>query len=141
MQIKDVMTRDVQVIEADASIYEAAQIMKREDIGMLPVLDGQKLVGTLTDRDIVLRTVAEGRDPLHTAVSEILTRSEVVYCFEDQEIEEAADLMGEKQIRRLVILNHEQRLAGIVSLGDLAVDSPDKRPAAEALKRVSSPGR
>jgi CBS domain-containing protein len=140
MQIKDIMTRDVEVIEAGASVAEAAEIMKREDIGMLPVLDGQKLIGTVTDRDIVLRSVAEGRDALHTAVSEIVS-GEVVYCFEDQSMEEAAELMGRKQIRRLVILNHEQRLAGILSLGDLAVDSPDKKPAAEALDRVSRPGR
>ena len=140
MQIKDVMTRDVEVIEADATVQEAAEVMKREDIGILPVLDGQTLIGTLTDRDIVLRGVAEGRDLRSTRVSEILSR-EVMYCFEDQEIEEAATLMGDKQIRRLVILDHEQRLAGIVSLGDLAVDSPNKKPAADVLNRVSRPGR
>jgi CBS domain-containing protein len=71
-------------------------------------------------------------------VGDIVSR-EVAYCFEDQEIEEAARLMGEKQIRRLVVLNHEQRVVGIVSLGDLAVDSPDKKPAADALRRVSQP--
>lgn len=121
MQLKDVMTKDVEVIEADATLADAARVMRDEDIGVLPVLDGQKLIGMITDRDIVIRAVAEGMDPASTLAAEFVTR-DVVYGFEDQEIEEAAEIMGKKQIRRLIVLNHEERVVGIVSLGDLAAN-------------------
>jgi len=138
MQIKDVMTSNVEVIHPDAMLQDAAKKMRDLDVGSLPVCDGQRLVGTLTDRDIVVRAIAEGRDPTATPVRMAMT-SEVIYCFEDQAVEEAAKLMKEEQIRRLPILNRDKRLVGIVSLGDLAVDTGDKRMVGETLTKVSEP--
>jgi CBS domain-containing protein len=138
MQLKDVMSKDVEIANYTDSLVDAARIMRDEDLGSLPVLEGQKLMGMITDRDIVVRAIAEGRDPAKTKVSDIVSR-EVIYAFEDQEVEEAAELMGKKQIRRLVVLNHEQRLVGIVSLGDIVTDSPNKQMAGETLDRVSRP--
>jgi CBS domain-containing protein len=140
MRLKDVMTKNVEVIESSATIREAAQKMKTLDVGPLPVLEGHQLVGMITDRDITVRAIAEGRDPNTTKVKEVIT-TEMIYGFEDQDVQEAAKLMGEKQIRRLVVLDHEQRLVGIVSLGDLSVDTRDKKMAGEVLKKVSQPSQ
>ena len=106
---------------------------------MKPVYDGDRMVGMLTDSDINLRATAEGLDPTKTPVHEVMT-PDVVYCFEDQPVEEAARIMEEKQIRRLIILNRDKRLVGIVSLGDLAVrDTEDPHLEEEVLERVSEP--
>jgi CBS domain-containing protein len=140
MQLKDVMTRDVEVIHPDAPIEEAAAKMKALDVGPVPVCDGDRLLGILTDRDITVRATAAGRDPKATKVREVMT-PEVVYCFEDQDVREAARLMQEKQIRRLVVLNRDKRLVGIVALGDLAVETGDERLAGEVVERVSEPAR
>jgi CBS domain-containing protein len=108
--------------------------MQQLDVGMLPISDGDRLVGMLTDRDITVRATAKGRDPTTTQIREVMTL-EVVYCFEDQEVSEAAKLMQEKQIRRLPILNQEKRLVGIVSLGDVAVHSGAEKIVSETIKR------
>ncbi|MEW6296415.1 MAG: CBS domain-containing protein [Thermodesulfobacteriota bacterium] len=138
MQLKEIMTQGVDVISPDATLQEAAAKMKTLDVGPLPVCDGDRLVGMLTDRDIAVRAVAEGRDPTTTPVREVMT-PEVIYCFEDQSVEEAAKLMEEKQIRRLPILNRNKWLVGIVSLGDLAVGTGDQQLAGEVLEQVSEP--
>ena len=138
MQLKDIMTRDVEVIRPDATLQEAAQKMKGLDVGPLPVCDGERLVGMLTDRDITVRATAEGRDPKTTEVREVMT-CEVLYAFEDQGVTEAARLMEEHQIRRLVVLNRDKRLVGIVSLGDVAVHTDNERLAGEVVERVSEP--
>lgn len=140
MQIKDVMTSNVEVVHPDTTLQDAAKKMKDLDVGSLPVCDGQRLLGTVTDRDITVRAVAEGRNPTTTPVREVMT-SGIVYCFEDQDIREVAKLMKEKQIRRLPILNRDKRLVGIVSLGDLAVDAGDERMAGETLTKVSEPAQ
>jgi CBS domain-containing protein len=132
------MTRDVEVIGSDASLAEAASKMKDLDVGLIPVCDGGELKGTLTDRDITVRATAEGCDPSNTRVSDIMSQ-DIVYCFEDQEIEEAISLMEAQQIRRLPILSQEKRLVGIVSLGDLAVHSGQNELLGETLKEVSRP--
>ena len=139
MQLKDVMTAEVEVIAPEASIYEAAETMRHRDIGPLPVCDGERLVGMLTDRDITVRAVAAGRDPLTTPVREVMT-SDVVYGFEDQAVEDAARLMEQYQIRRLPVLNRSQQLVGMVALGDLAVHAGTRPVAAEVLEQVSEPG-
>jgi CBS domain-containing protein len=136
--IKEVMTRKVQVISPDTSIAEAAEIMKCHDVGILPVCDGDKLVGMLTDRDITVRATADGFHPETIQAGEVMTK-EVVYAFEDQEIDEASRIMEEKQIRRLPIVNRRKRLIGMLSLGDIAVGTGDKELAGEALKEVSEP--
>ena len=140
MQLKDVMTPEVEVIAPEASIYEAAEKMSHRDIGPLPVWDGERVVGMLTDRDITVRAVAAGRDPRMTHVRDIMT-PDVVYGFEDQEVEDAARLMEQYQIRRLPVLNRRQQLVGMVALGDLAVHAGTRPVAAEVLEQVSEPGK
>ena len=140
MFIGQIMTRHVECTRPDASLQEAATKMKQLEIGPLPVREQNRLTGFITDRDITVRATAEGLDPKTTLVREIMTPS-VVYCFEDQEIEEAAQLMKELQVRRLPVLNREQRLVGIVSLGDLAVETGDDRLVGETLEVVSEPNR
>jgi len=139
MQLKDVMTPRVEVIAPEASIYEAAKTMSHLDIGPLSVCDGERLVGMLTDRDITVRAVAAGRDPLTTQVREVMT-PDVVYGFDDQEVDDAVRLMEQYQIRRLPVLNRNKQLVGIVALGDLAVHPGHQLVAAEVLEQVSEPG-
>ena len=136
MQVNEVMTRGVECVSPDATLQEAARTMKDLDGGPLPVCDNDRLAGILTDRDIAVRAVAEGRDPRATRVRDVLSPG-VVYCFEDDDVQEAARLMEEKQVRRLVVLDRAKRLVGIVSLGDLAVQTSDRDLAGKALEEVS----
>jgi CBS domain-containing protein len=136
--LKEIMTRDVEVIHPNATLEEAAGKMDALNVGPLPVCDGDRLIGVLTDRDITVRSTAAGEDPKSTRVRDVMT-GEVVYCFEDQDVHEAARLMDEKQIRRLVILNRAKKLVGIVSLGDLAVETGDDRLSGDVLEGVSTP--
>jgi CBS domain-containing protein len=140
MQLKDVMTPGVEVIAPDASIYEAAEKMSHLDIGPLPVCDGNRLIGMLTDRDITVRAVAAGRDPVATPVRDIMT-PDVVYGFDDQDLEDAARLMEQYQIRRLPVLNRSKQLVGMIALSDLAVHAGSRPMAAEVLEQVSEPGK
>jgi len=136
MHVKDIMSREVEVIHSNIPLRAAAEKMKNLDVGMLPVRDADRLVGMLTDRDIVIRGIAGGLDPSKTEVKDVLT-PDVIYCFEDAEVGEAAKLMQEKQIRRLIVLNRDKRLAGIVSIGDLAAETGSDKLAGETVKRVS----
>jgi len=138
MQIREIMTPRVEVIHPDATIEEAAEKMKRLDVGPLPVCDGERLVGMLTDRDITVRATSEGRDPRTTRVRDIMTE-EVFFCFDDQDVREAAEIMQRAQIRRLPVVNRDKRLVGIVALGDLAVHTGDEELAGEVLEEVSEP--
>lgn len=135
MKIQEIMSTDVGCIGPDNTLVEAAGLMRELDVGAIPVCDDDRLAGMLTDRDLTLRAIAEGKDPNTTAVRETMSQG-IIYIFEDQSVEEAAHLMEEKQVRRLPVLNHNKRLVGIVSLGDLALHS---QPAfsGEALKEVS----
>ena len=135
MQLNRIMTVYVEAIAPKRSIQEAAEQMRSLDVGVLPVCDGDRLVGILTDRDLAVRAVADGRDPKSTPIEEIMTR-QVVYCFEDQDIEEAERVMEKNQIRRLPVLDRDKRIVGIVSLGDLAVKNDENR-AGVTLERVS----
>jgi len=139
MQVKDVMTRGAECTKPDATLQEAARKMKDLDVGPLPVCgDNDRLVGMITDRDITIRAVAEGQDPRTVRVREAMTPN-VVYCYEDEDAAAAARLMQENQLRRLVVLNRDKRMVGIVSLGDLAVETGDQRMAGESLQAVSEP--
>jgi CBS domain-containing protein len=140
MHLKDVMTRDVEVVGPDATLQEAAGRMKALDIGVIPVCDGEHLMGMLTDRDITVRATAAGRDPRTTRVRDVMT-PDVVYCFEDQDVTEGQRLMQERQIRRLLILNRDKRVAGVVSLGDLAVKAGAGKVGGAVLERVSEPAQ
>jgi CBS domain-containing protein/sporulation protein YlmC with PRC-barrel domain len=138
MQIKEIMTDQVEVVHPEATLREAAQKMALLDVGPLPVCNGDELVGMLTDRDITVRATAEGRDPKTTRVYEVMT-PEIIFTYEDEDVSDAAELMTEHQIRRLVVLNRDKRLVGIVSLGDLAVHTGDVRQAGQTLEGVSDP--
>ncbi len=138
MHVSDVMTRGAECIRPEATLQEAAERMKKLDVGSLPVCENDRLVGMLTDRDMVLRAVAEGQDPKSARVDSAMTPN-LVYCFEDQDVADAARIMKDQQIRRLVVLNRDKRLCGIVSLGDLAVDTGDQKLAGETLERISEP--
>jgi CBS domain-containing protein len=138
MKVKDIMTKEVQVIHPDDSLQAAAEKMSSHDIGFLPVLDADQLVGVITDRDIVLRGVAQGLNSNAMLGRELMT-SPVIYCFEDQDVKDAVKLMEQSQIRRLVILSRsEKRPVGVVSLGDLALNSKGDT-SAEVLQKVSEP--
>lgn len=138
MQVKDIMTPQVEVIHPDATLTEAAEKMSRLGVGPLPVCDDEQLVGMITDRDITVRATAKGSDPNMITVHEVMT-PEVVYCMEDQSVETAAEMMEMLQIRRVLVLNHDMRLVGIVSLGDLAVETRGQKLAGETLEGVSEP--
>lgn len=139
MQVQDIMTRGCECTRPDATLEEAARKMRELDVGSLPVCaDDGRLAGILTDRDITIRGVATGKDPRTACVCDVMTPG-IVHCFEDQDVQDVAQLMEERQIRRLVVLDHDNRTVGIVSLGDLAVECQDERLAGEALERISEP--
>jgi CBS domain-containing protein len=137
MKIREIMSSDVRCTSPDSTLVEAAGLMKVLDTGVVPVCDDDRLAGILTDRDLAIRSTADGRDPNKTTVREVMSRG-VVYIFDDQSLEQAEQLMEKMQIRRLPVLNREKRLVGIVSLGDLATHS---QPAlsGQALKGISQP--
>jgi CBS domain-containing protein len=137
MKVSEAMTRDVTVVTPAQSICDAAKLMAECDAGALPVGENDRLVGVITDRDIAIRAVARHLSP-DTPVREVMSK-EVLYCFEDENIEDVAENMGEQQIRRLPVLNRDKRLVGIVSLGDLALKSKPKT-AGEAVAAISRPG-
>jgi CBS domain-containing protein len=112
--------------------------MHSRDIGMVPVCDGERLIGALTDRDIVLRAVARGYDPIRTAVMEIMT-PHISYCFADDDLEEAARIMEDEQIRRLPVVDSDKRLVGIISVGDLAMRTDDEQLLEEVMEHVCEP--
>lgn len=138
MKVNELMTKEVEVIHPDDSLKDAARKMRVRDIGFLPVCDGDRLVGAVTDRDLVLRSVAEGIDP-NTSIGRDLVTSPIVYCYDDDDVEEAAKLMEQHQIRRIVAVSRkDKRLAGVVSLGDIATNGT-KKTSAEVLQSVSEP--
>ena len=140
MQVKDIMTPNPECVTPEDSIQDAARRMRNLDVGPLPICDNDRLAGMITDRDIVVRAVAEGRNPQTTKVGEVMT-GEVIYCFEDQDVREAARTMQERQVRRLIVLNRDKRLVGIVALGDLATETGDAPKSGEVLQDVSEPSQ
>lgn len=139
MRITEIMTRDVECLRPADTIAHAAARMRDFEVGSLPVCgNDDRLIGFLTDRDITVRATADGLDAETTLVEAVMT-PEIVYCFDDQTVRDAAETMEEEQIRRLVVLNRDQQLVGIVSLGDLAAKGNDDRLCGEALEQVSEP--
>lgn len=136
-KIRDVMSRGVQVISPDATIAEAAQCMRDGDFGLMPVGENDRMVGTISDRDIAVRGLAEGRDG--TAKIRDVMSDGVHWAYDDEPIDRAVQIMSEHQIRRLPIVNRDKRLVGIVALADLAVKEPKIEPAAQALSEISEP--
>jgi CBS domain-containing protein len=123
MIIREVMTRDVRIASPDDTLLFAAQVMESEDFGSLPIAEDQRLVGMLTDRDITVRGVAHGMAPRDCAVREIMS-TDIKYVYDDESVSDAAKIMGDMCVRRLPVLDRDQRLVGIVSLGDLALSKP-----------------
>ena len=141
MLVKEIMTRRVECVRPDATLQEAARKMRDLDVGPLPVCgDDDRLAGVLTDRDITVRATADGRDPTRTPVREAMT-PDVVYVFEDQDARDAADTMAAHQIRRVLVMNRDKRLVGIVSMADIAVDAGKEARPADTLREVSQPAQ
>ena len=137
MKVREAMSGDVLVAAPHQSIRDAARLMSDHDIGALPVGENDRLVGMITDRDIAVRAVADGRGP-DTEVQEVMSR-EVMYCFEDDDLDEVASNMGDIQVRRLPVVSRDKRLVGIVSLSDVAA-CEDAKTAGKAVAGISSPG-
>lgn len=136
MKVSEIMSRNVQIASPQQTIAEIARKMADQEIGFMPVGDGDRLVGSITDRDIVVRGLADGLAG-DTKVREVMTR-DVKYCFEDDEVNEVARNMGQVQVRRLPVVNRDKRLTGVISIGDAALA---EAPAAGAgLKKIARPG-
>jgi CBS domain-containing protein len=136
MLICDAMTRDVRMVRPDQSIQEAARIMSECDVGLVPVAENDRLVGMLSDRDIAIRAVAGGQSPA-TKVRDVMSE-DVKYCFEDDDINSVASNMADVQLHRLVVLNKDKRLVGIVALADIA-QCEGSEPAGKAVCGISEP--
>jgi len=137
MKLKEIMTSNVEVIHPNDTLQTAARKMHDRDIGFLPVCDGDRLIGVMTDRDLITRALADGMDSKAMLGRDLVT-SPAIYCFDDQSVDEAAKLMHDNQIRRLVILSRDKRMVGVVSLGDLAMNIDDKK-SGDVLQSVSEP--
>lgn len=138
MLVKDLMTPHVESISPQATLKEAAERMRDLDVGPLPVVNNEQLIGMLTDRDIVVRCVAVGDDP-RTAIVKDAMSPDAITCFEDDTVENAAELMRLHLIRRLIVVDREGQLAGIVSLADLATQQPDEVLLADTVEEISEP--
>jgi len=138
MLVRDIMTANVEGVAPGDTLEQAARKMEELDVGPLPVCEGRRVLGMLTDRDITVRATAAGCDPKTTLVCDAMSQ-DVICCYEDQEVQEAARLMKEKQVRRLLVMSRAGELAGIVSLGDLATESGDRGQSGEVLHEVSRP--
>ena len=135
--VSEIMTTDVQCVEPQDSLRHAAELMQEHDVGALPVCDGDRLLGMLTDRDITVRCVAQGLDADATTVSDIMS-DDVSYATEDQDTEEVMRMMGDKQIRRMPVVDTDRHLVGIVALADLALRQSGHIDA--TVRDISEPG-
>lgn len=137
MKVREAMTANVLLVDPEQTIREAARMMADRDIGALPVGQNDRLVGMVTDRDIAVRAVAEGLGP-DTKINDVMSK-EVMYCFDDDDLDDVARNMGDIQVRRLPVVNRDKRLVGIVSVGDVAAYE-DPKKTGQALAGVSTPG-
>ncbi len=138
MKVRECMTSDVQIADPEQTIRDAARVMASLDAGVLPVGENDRLVGMITDRDIAIRGVAEGKGP-DTKIRDVMSR-EVKYCFEHEDIDDVLRNMGDLQVRRLPVLSQDKRLVGIIALGDLATKDGETAQAGEALSGISQRG-
>jgi CBS domain-containing protein len=136
MQVQEIMTRNVELTNPNTTVRDVARKMRADNIGALPVGENDRLVGMVTDRDILMRTVAEERAPGNTSVREVMSEK-VYYCFEDEDVDKAAQIMAEHQVRRLPVLNRDKRLVGVVALADLGRTGTDA--IKKALAGISKP--
>lgn len=138
-KVQDVMTKNVATVSPNQTVQEAAQIMHQKNIGALPVVENGQVIGMITDRDITLRTSAQGKDPASVRVSEVMT-NRVVTGTPNMSVQEAANVMAQHQIRRLPIVENNQ-IQGIVALGDIATNSASDQAAGQALTNISEPSQ
>ena len=138
MLAKDLMTKKPEFIPPTATLKEAADIMRKNDCGFLPVGENDRLIGAITDRDITIRGIAKGKDSEKTCVKDIMSQ-EIQYCFEEDKLEKIAEKMESLQIRRLVVLDKNKRMTGVISFGDIATKCKDKALCSELADAVSQP--
>ncbi|MEZ0390940.1 MAG: CBS domain-containing protein [Pseudobdellovibrionaceae bacterium] len=136
MLVQECMIRNVEIANPQMNLREVAKKMRDGDFGVMPVGEHDRLVGMITDRDIAIRAVAEGKDPAKTLVGDCMSK-QVLYCYEDQTLEDVAKNLGDNQVRRLPVLNRQKRLVGILSLADLALSDADPDQVEAALYHIS----
>jgi CBS domain-containing protein len=139
MQIRELMSKNVKVVESSATLIEAAILMKEADIGALPVIEGGRPIGMLTDRDIVVRAIADQKDPAKVFVREVIT-PRLTTISEDKDVREAAELMARDQVRRLLVVDERGGPRGVISLGDIGRGDMASGAGADALQGVSAAG-
>ena len=137
MRVSEAMTREVRIATPGQSIRDVAKMMAELDAGAMPVGENDRLIGMITDRDIAVRAVAQGKGP-DTPVRDVMSTEKVLYCYDDEDLDHVAKNMGDEQVRRLPVVNRDKRLVGIVSLGDLA--NRERKAAGKAVSGVSKPG-
>jgi CBS domain-containing protein len=135
MNVREIMTSKVMTVRPEASIFQIAKLMRDEDIGSVPVVENDRLIGIVTDRDIVIRALADTQPGKNVDARTVMSRR-VLYCFDDQSVEEVLTNMGDQQVRRLPVVDREKRLVGVVSLGDLSEGAPPAH-AGECLSQIS----
>lgn len=138
MKIKNIMSKSVEQIVADSTLFEAAALMTSLDVGLLPVFEGDQLVGVITDRDIVTRAVAEGLDPTQTLVRDAMT-AEIFSCHPEDEDADAARIMEEHRVRRLLVIGDDEKVVGVCSLADIVRKTKDRNLTADIMQEVVQP--
>jgi CBS domain-containing protein len=137
MLVREIMTRDLETISPNSSLHAAARMMRRRNIGFLPVVDGNDVLGVLTDRDIVIRGLCDGRDPRFFTVRDAMSRTPI-WCYEDDVLTEAARLLEESHIRRLLVLDYDRKLVGLLSLDDLALHLSSDRLLGSMVRNITA---
>lgn len=142
MKIQDVMTRNPRCVTPEASVREAARIMKEEDVGIVPVTEGddQRLIGVVTDRDLALRVVADGRDG-ETRVRDVMSSGKIATRRPDDDVDSAMDTMAAEQVRRIPVVDERGSLVGIVAQADIVLKAGNDKKAEHTIERISEPGR
>jgi CBS domain-containing protein len=137
MKVKEAMTRNPEIVRSEDSVKRAAEIMKRLNVGVVPVYNGEDAIGILTDRDIAVRLAADGKDPNNTRSGDLMSR-DLITCSENTDATDAAKIMSEKKIRRLLVRDHQGKITGVISLGDIAV-SLGSETSGRVIREVSHP--
>ena len=140
MKVQDVMTRDPRCVTPETSAREAAQVMKDEDVGIVPVVEGERLIGVVTDRDLALRVVADGRDSSAT-VRDVMSSGRIATCRPDEDLDRVMETMANEQVRRIPIVDERGSLVGIVAQADVVLKAKDDRKAEKTVEQISEPGQ
>jgi CBS domain-containing protein len=140
VKVQDVMTRDPRCVTPETSAREAAQVMKDEDVGIVPVVEGERLIGVVTDRDLALRVVADGRDSTAT-VRDVMSSGRIATCRPDEDLDRVMETMAKEQVRRIPIVDERGSLVGIVAQADVVLKAKDDRKAEKTVEQISEPGQ